>query len=370
MEPNFDIDNIFRETLGNATDVPPSSAWSNISNQLPQASPSVASNASGNWFSKLGVISKASIVVSSVALVSYVVLTLPGEKKVVQTILNENKSVETFIQNDQKQALAEGTSNERENEKKFDKQMPIMKEMIAPEYSSVLRDDYNYDYVGLDDPQMPNSNDVTVHNLDNSISDKSNLLAEIAKSGCKHQLEVSKFEFATSPDDGIQFAIKGLNGMRNGKIYFGDKTMEPLNADSESTEVSHIYKVRSKKIFNVKVTAVGENGCKDSAQAKVEVVPTVTKQEEIIPTVFTPNGDGKNDEYFVTIAEPISYKMYIFDLRKNKIFHSENKDENWKGNCGVEPCANGIYEVILKLKYSGEEEMVITKRINLIRKTN
>lgn len=90
----------------------------------------------------------------------------------------------------------------------------------------------------------------------------------------------------------------------------------------------------------------------------------------MIPTVFTPNGDGKNDEYFVTIPEPVSYKMYIFDMRKNKIFHSENKDENWKGNCGVEPCANGIYEVILKLKYSGEEEMVITKRINLIRKTN
>jgi hypothetical protein len=370
MEPNFDIDNIFRETLGNATDVPPSSAWSHISNELPQGNPSVNVNTSGNWFTKLGLISKASIVVSGVALVSYVVLNMPSEMKDTQTVLNEKKAAETFNQNDQKQAPVEGTLNELDNVKKFDKQVPIINEMIAPEYSSELRDDYNYDYVGLDDPQMPNSNDVTVYNLDHSMSDKSNLLAEIAKSGCKHQLEISKFELTTSSEESIQFQIKGLNGLRNGKVSFGDKTIEALNADSDSTAVSHIYRVRNRKTFNVKVTAVGENGCKDSAQTKVEVIPTVTKQEEIIPTVFTPNGDGKNDEYFVTIAEPISYKMYIFDLRKNKIFYSENKDENWRGNCGLEPCANGIYEVILKLKYSGDEEMVITKRINLIRKAN
>ncbi len=370
MEQNFDIDKIFRETLGNATNVPPNSAWSNISNELPQGNPSVNPNASGNWFTKLGLISKASIVVSGVAIVSYVVLNMPSEKKDTLTVLNENKAIETFNQKDQKQAKAVSSSNELENEKKFDKQVPIIKEMIAPEYSSVLRDDYNYDYVGWDDPQMPNTNDVTVHNLDQSMSEKSNLLAEIAKSACKHQLEISKVELTTSPEEGVKFEIKGLNGLKKGMVSFGDKIVEPLVADSNSAEVSHIFKVRNRKTFNVKVAAVGENGCKDSAQTKVEVIPTVAKQEEIIPTVFTPNGDGKNDEYFVTIAEPISYKMYIFDLRKNKIFYSENKDENWRGNCGLEPCSNGIYEVILKLKYSGDEEMVITKRINLIRKAN
>lgn len=370
MEQNFDIDKIFRETLGNATDVPPGSAWSNISNELPQGNPIINPNTSGNWFSKLGVISKASIVVSTVALVGFIALNIPVDKNDAQRVLSENKSVESFNQTDKKQSETLSSSDQTENEKKFDKQVPIIKQVIAPEYSSELRDDYNYDYVGFDDPKMPNLNHVTVNNLDNSVSEKSNLLSEIASFGCKHQLEISKVEFTTTSEEAVKFEIRGLNGLKNRLVYFGDKTIVSLNADSNATSVNHIYKVRNRKMFNVKVTAVGENGCNDSAQTKIEVIPTIQKQEELIPTVFTPNGDGKNDEYFVTVAEPISYKMYIFDLRKNKVFYSENKDENWKGNCGLEPCANGIYEVIIKLKYSGEEENVITKRINLIRKGN
>jgi len=98
MEQNFDIDKIFRETLGNATDVPPGSAWTNISNQLPQTSHSVASNASGNWFSKLGVISKASIVVSSLAVAGFGIASLVNQESTTKVVQSEKQIEQPMLQ--------------------------------------------------------------------------------------------------------------------------------------------------------------------------------------------------------------------------------------------------------------------------------
>lgn len=372
MEQNQNIDQIFRETLGNATNVPPSSAWMNISEQLPANPTSVASNASGNWFSKLGVVSKASIVISSVVVSSIAIVAIVKHEtnSNTQQIVDENnhQKIENVNPlNDAKSNKAlEFSSNEQKNfsnqKQSIGYSLPVLikpieiDELDAAEI--VIPQDCRLDHTDLQ------------KNVSNPLAEQSKVISEISKKDCNHQLEISRLETGLFADNGTKFSIKGLAGYKQAYVSFGDRTTEKLNLDSNEYIFSHLYKVRNRKTFVLKVNAIGENNCKDSALLKIEVLPNVTKQEEIIPTVFTPNGDGKNDEYFVKIADPIAYKMYVFDMRKNKVFYSENMDENWKGNCGVEPCANGIYEVILKLKYSGEEEMVITKRINLIRKGN
>lgn len=372
MEQNQNIDQIFRETLGNATDVPPSSAWMNISEQLPANPTSVASNATGNWFSKLGVVSKASIVISGVVVSSIALVSVLNHEtsSKTQQVLDENKHqiIENVNPlNDAKSNKAlELSSNEQKNfsnqKQSIGYSLPVLIKPIENDEVDgaevVIPKDNRLDHA---DPQK---------NISIPLAEQSKVISEISKKDCNHQLEISQLETGLLADNGTKFFIKGLAGYKQAYVSFGDRNSEKLNLDSSECIVNHLYKVRNRKTFVLKVNAIGENNCKDSVLLKIEVLPNVSKQEEIIPTVFTPNGDGKNDEYFVKIADPIAYKMYVFDMRKNKIFYSENMDENWKGNCGVEPCADGLYEVILKLKYSGEEEMVITKRINLIRKGN
>jgi hypothetical protein len=372
MEQNFDIDKIFRETLGNATDVPPGSAWSNLSNELPQGNPSINPNTSGNWFSKLGVISKASIVVSSVVVSSIAIVSIVKHEtnSITQQVLDENKhqNIENVnpLNDDKSNKALESSSNEQMN---VNNQKQSIGYSLPVLIKSIENDEVDGAEVLIPAENRLNHADVQKNDL-NPLADQSKVISEISKKDCNHQLEISQLETGLFADNVTKFSIKGFAGYKQAYVSFGDRTSEKLNLDSNEYIVNHLYKVRNRKTFVLKVNAIGENSCKDSALLKIDVLPNVSKQEEIIPTVFTPNGDGKNDEYFVKIADPIAYKMYVFDMRKNKIFYSENKDENWKGNCGVEPCGNGIYEVILKLKYSGEEEMVITKRINLIRKGN
>ncbi len=80
------------------------------------------------------------------------------------------------------------------------------------------------------------------------------------------------------------------------------------------------------------------NGCADT------VAITVISDEMIIPNIFTPNGDGKNDVFKVKGLEAYpGSQLTIFNRWGNEVYHSDNYLNNWDGS----NLAEGTYYYLL-----------------------
>jgi gliding motility-associated-like protein len=77
-------------------------------------------------------------------------------------------------------------------------------------------------------------------------------------------------------------------------------------------------------------------GCAISFVARVPL-----DQDLFIPNVFTPNGDGSNDQFFIRNlpAEPAVNQLLINNRWGKQVFSSENYKNNWD----AEGVADGIY---------------------------
>ena len=69
-----------------------------------------------------------------------------------------------------------------------------------------------------------------------------------------------------------------------------------------------------------------------------------------IPTAFTPDGDGTND-YFIFQGAPEPVKLSIFDRWGNRVFYSDNYQNDWDGSYQGEPLSAGVYTYLIEYLY-------------------
>lgn len=87
-----------------------------------------------------------------------------------------------------------------------------------------------------------------------------------------------------------------------------------------------------------------------------------------IPTVYTPNGDGINQCFFIDFpCPPEKYELTIFDRWGETIFSSAKPDECWYATTqDGKPCEAGVYVYRLSYTFLGEAHN-LTGHITLIR---
>ena len=64
------------------------------------------------------------------------------------------------------------------------------------------------------------------------------------------------------------------------------------------------------------------------------------------PNIFSPNGDGVNDEFLPVYKDPTqisSYSLDIFDRWGNHVYHSDQLDHGWDGKFTTEAGRTGVY---------------------------
>jgi gliding motility-associated-like protein len=74
-----------------------------------------------------------------------------------------------------------------------------------------------------------------------------------------------------------------------------------------------------------------------------------------LPSVFSPNGDGKNDAFgpvFSCYTLPQFYTLHIYNRFGECVFETENAGEKWDGNYKGELADVGAYYYMLR--YSAE----------------
>ncbi|MDX2173304.1 MAG: gliding motility-associated C-terminal domain-containing protein, partial [Bacteroidota bacterium] len=112
------------------------------------------------------------------------------------------------------------------------------------------------------------------------------------------------------------------------------------------------------------VTIVSKKGsCVDSAY-KVIRVDIPSKLE--IPNVFTPNGDGSNDIFFLKTSNLTEITALIFDRWGNKVYDLTSSTGNiaWDGlNPSGKECASGTYFYIIKA--TGKDGQTYEKKGNV-----
>jgi gliding motility-associated-like protein len=94
--------------------------------------------------------------------------------------------------------------------------------------------------------------------------------------------------------------------------------------------------------YDVTLTVTNKHGCRDSI-TKVIVIDDVFLF--YIPTAFTPDGDGLNDNFKV-VGEGLdltNFKMRIFNKWGELIFESSNPDTGWDGTYKGSLVPDGVY---------------------------
>ncbi len=88
-----------------------------------------------------------------------------------------------------------------------------------------------------------------------------------------------------------------------------------------------------------------------------------------IPNIFTPNGDGVNDNYIVQIGNLETFEMIIFDMMFNRIFETKNKNSGWNGYLSNgEEAPEGQYIVKIIYKYKNNNETKTKQNTILLNK--
>ena len=91
-----------------------------------------------------------------------------------------------------------------------------------------------------------------------------------------------------------------------------------------------------------------------------------------LPNIFSPNGDGINDDFtplFSPNIEVLDFTMSIFDRWGNEVFSSNQVENTWDGNFNGSPMRSGVYIYLVKMSYrddAGENSTVLQGDVTLV----
>ena len=102
----------------------------------------------------------------------------------------------------------------------------------------------------------------------------------------------------------------------------------PLNnfvLESDSIEANPSIVVMSSEVYTVIVTDT--NGCKNFDQVEVQLIPDI-----VVPTGFSPNGDGINDTWIIqNLNQFNNTRVSVFNRWGTRLFTTQDVNEHWDG---------------------------------------
>jgi gliding motility-associated-like protein len=96
-------------------------------------------------------------------------------------------------------------------------------------------------------------------------------------------------------------------------------------------------------VYNVKVTVASAN-CSYSDSITVNVSLSALE----VPYVFTPNGDGSNDEFRVAYRSLASFQCWVYNRWGRQVFYWTDPQKGWDGKINGKNAAEGPYFYVIK----------------------
>lgn len=104
--------------------------------------------------------------------------------------------------------------------------------------------------------------------------------------------------------------------------------------------------------YCVTMVAVSSNGCMDTANTCIEITDVYYQ----VPNVFTPNGDGNNDNFVITNSGMKTLRCNIYDRWGVLVYEWDTTTGNWDGktNNGKEAVDGVYYYTLFMEDFSGK----------------
>jgi len=127
-----------------------------------------------------------------------------------------------------------------------------------------------------------------------------------------------------------------LHGTTNAPTYFWNPSTWLENAGNLNTIASPLQTTL------YYLFGIDQYGCQNKDSVLITVVPHT---ELLIPTGFSPNGDGVNDEFKIERSLNIGklIEFAVFDRWGQKVFATDNINQGWDGTFEGKPSQLGVY---------------------------
>lgn len=153
-------------------------------------------------------------------------------------------------------------------------------------------------------------------------------------------------------DNIVYFTSSSVNPVNVWSWNFGDEASLEENVSGSENPVHNYADPGS---YNVWLSAENDYGCRDSVMREI----TVKKITALfIPSAFTPNNDGLNDD-FGPVFSSISlekFRFSVFDRWGNVVFQTSDMNERWDGKMknGSKPAPGDVF--VWKVAYKAAKE--------------
>jgi gliding motility-associated-like protein len=115
------------------------------------------------------------------------------------------------------------------------------------------------------------------------------------------------------------------------------------------------------------ILVTDENGCHETITVNVKALNSCSEGDMGIPNAFTPNGDGRNDDFGVIEPYGISnFRMRIYDRWGQKLFETTNPNERWNAQ-NVKILPQDTYIYVIEGDCFGGDEFYYSGEVLVIR---
>jgi gliding motility-associated-like protein len=142
--------------------------------------------------------------------------------------------------------------------------------------------------------------------------------------------------------------IQGHSVTLNG-IGGGNPVWTPAAGLSSYTVFSPVATPASTTNYTLTVTDM--HGCINDDDVVVTVLPPVFNG--IVSNLFTPNGDGINDTWYIQDIENFpGSEVFVYNIYGNEVYSKKSYNNDWKGIYDGSALPDGTYYYVLKFKDS------------------
>jgi gliding motility-associated-like protein len=170
------------------------------------------------------------------------------------------------------------------------------------------------------------------------------------------------YSYSPNPPQ-VNTAVNFTNASLNAISYlwkFGDG--DTLNTIRRDTTVQHFYNVT--KTFNSCLIAYNQYGCTDTFCLPIvaRVIPALD-----VPNIFTPNGDGVNDQVYVLGFAIAKMTWRIYNRWGTLVFTTTDRHQGWDGKYKGVLQPQEVYTYTLEVEFSDGTRTTKTGDITLLK---
>lgn len=185
-------------------------------------------------------------------------------------------------------------------------------------------------------------------------------LAEVTTRG-KEGDRSNEVERPTEPDNlvrrsaplDVEFRSNGLNAeYYQWNLYKGSEII------LRRSEAQHRYTFTEPGNYRVVLYASNSYNCEIDS---VEFDVSVSESMLTVPNVFTPNGDGTNDEFRVVYRSIKEFHIWVYNRWGKLVYKSDDPAKGWDGNINGRPAAAGAYYYVIRALGTDAETEYMSK---------